>query len=156
VERGGRALAARAAGQVGGTAGLALLVALLANRFSPRTPAGLAVVAVSLLVFAVMTLGSLVLLLVGDDRDRIRRWVGLPPTPPHPRAADGRCAGPAEVWQVRDTGRRPAYEPYLVATCECGWVGTARPPDPDAERAAFAEARSHTPNVGPAAVPMDV
>jgi hypothetical protein len=146
----------RARWAVGGTAGLALVAALVGSRLAGNTPIGLAVVAMSLSVFVPMALGGLALLVAGDDGERIRRWVRYPPTPPHPRAADGRCAGPAEVWHVRDTARRPAFEPYLVARCECDWVGTARPPGPDAQRAAFAEAGAHTPDVRPGTVPMDM
>ncbi len=46
------------------------------------------------------------------------------------------------VWEVRDK------EPYFVAYCDCGWVGTAFDvTDPHAQDNAFRDARQHGPNV---------
>ena len=46
------------------------------------------------------------------------------------------------VWEVRDK------EPYFVAYCDCGWVGTAFDvTDPHAQDNAFRDAREHGPNV---------
>ena len=46
------------------------------------------------------------------------------------------------VWEVRDK------EPYFVAYCDCGWVGTAFDvTDPHAQDNAFRDARGHGPNV---------
>ncbi len=68
-----------------------------------------------------------------------------------------RPSDPVEVWHVRDRSRRPAFEPYFVARCECGWVGdTHDESDDDADSKAFADARSHGSNVKPdVAYPMD-
>jgi MFS family permease len=48
------------------------------------------------------------------------------------------------VWEVRDK------EPYFVAYCDCGWVGTAyKATEPDARDKAFRDAREHGTNVAP-------
>ncbi len=64
---------------------------------------------------------------------------------------------PVEVWHMRDGSRRPAFAPYFIARCECGWVGDAHDESDDgAESRAFADARSHGSNVKPdVAYPMD-
>jgi hypothetical protein len=50
-----------------------------------------------------------------------------------------------EVHDVRPDPADPkgCFEPYFVALCECGWAGEPR----DTSEEAFADARSHTPNV---------
>lgn len=48
------------------------------------------------------------------------------------------------VWEIRDK------EPYFVAYCDCGWVGTAYDAsEPDARDNAFRDARQHGTNVAP-------
>jgi lysylphosphatidylglycerol synthetase-like protein (DUF2156 family) len=48
------------------------------------------------------------------------------------------------VWEIREK------EPYFVAYCDCGWVGTAYDTtDPDARDKAFRDAREHGTNVAP-------
>jgi hypothetical protein len=48
------------------------------------------------------------------------------------------------VWEVRDK------EPYFVAYCDCGWVGTAyEATEPEARDKAFRDAREHGTNVAP-------
>jgi hypothetical protein len=62
-----------------------------------------------------------------------------------------------EVWHVRDRSRGKTDEPYVVAYCECGWVGDAHDEtDPQAEPKAFADARRHGSNVASdVAYPLD-
>jgi peptidoglycan/LPS O-acetylase OafA/YrhL len=46
------------------------------------------------------------------------------------------------VWRMRDK------KPYFVASCDCGWVGTAYDAtEPHAREKAFRDARQHGPNV---------
>jgi multisubunit Na+/H+ antiporter MnhB subunit len=48
------------------------------------------------------------------------------------------------VWKVDDE------EPYFIAYCDCGWVGTAYDvTDPEAREKAFRDARAHGTNVAP-------
>ena len=48
------------------------------------------------------------------------------------------------VWKVDDE------EPYFIAYCDCGWVGTAcDATDPQAQDKAFRDARAHGTNVAP-------
>jgi hypothetical protein len=48
------------------------------------------------------------------------------------------------VWKVDDE------EPYFIAYCDCGWVGTAYDvTDPEAQEKAFRDARAHGANVAP-------
>ena len=60
-----------------------------------------------------------------------------------------------EVWHLRDRSGATAGESYLVAQCECGWIGRAHDAiDTEAQGDAFAEAREHGPNVAAAVVHM--
>jgi MFS family permease len=48
------------------------------------------------------------------------------------------------VWDVQDE------EPFFIAYCDCGWVGTAYDAtDPDAREKAFRDAHRHGPDVEP-------
>ncbi|MEU7820750.1 hypothetical protein [Catellatospora sp. NPDC049111] len=46
----------------------------------------------------------------------------------------------AFVMYVKD---KDNYQPYYAATCECGWCGEARPDEPGAREAAFADVHAH-------------
>ncbi|HEU0212885.1 MAG TPA: hypothetical protein VFR13_02285 [Jiangellaceae bacterium] len=60
------------------------------------------------------------------------------------RPAKHRTDDRIRVWKVDDE------EPYFIAYCDCGWVGTAYDAtDPQAQDKAFRDARAHGTNVAP-------